>query len=159
MVRAEGLDATGIALISPLLKRLLGAICDELDHRNLNELPPFQQENASSEGPRALHLPPARSQIPEPARLLSVTVWGPEIMGTITEPRAPARAGNPDGARVSVPAPSPTARSAALLSRAVLANRSAGRGRDGGERDDLRIGWMPAGGWRKPWKSIGAETS
>ncbi|HOM83060.1 MAG: 6-carboxytetrahydropterin synthase QueD [Armatimonadetes bacterium] len=87
VVRAEELDATGIALDFTLLKRLLGAICDELDHRNLNELPPFQQENASSEGLARYIYRRLAPQIPEPARLLSVTVWeSPESWARYSEP-------------------------------------------------------------------------
>lgn len=86
VVAAETLDSTGIALDFTLLKRLLGAVCDELDHVYLNELPPFQQENASSEGLARYIYGRLAPDIPEPARLRSVTVWeSPECWARYSE--------------------------------------------------------------------------
>jgi len=48
-VRAEGLDDLGIALDFKSFKRELDSILGELDHKDLNKLPDFSQENPTSE--------------------------------------------------------------------------------------------------------------
>lgn len=72
---AAELDATGLALDFTILKRLLKAVIDELDHAFLNELPPFQQENASSEVIARYIYQRLAPELPAPARLQSVTGW------------------------------------------------------------------------------------
>jgi len=75
IVAAEEVDETGIALDFADLKRLLGAVCNELDHTYLNELPPFREQNATSEGIAQYVYRRLASSIREPASLRSVTVW------------------------------------------------------------------------------------
>ena len=48
-VRGEALDATGMLMDFGVLKRLLRGITEELDHRFLNETPPFDAINPTSE--------------------------------------------------------------------------------------------------------------
>ncbi|MBI2412634.1 MAG: 6-carboxytetrahydropterin synthase QueD [Deltaproteobacteria bacterium] len=48
-VRAERLDKLGMALDFKALKGALNKIVDGLDHRYLNEVPPFDKENATAE--------------------------------------------------------------------------------------------------------------
>lgn len=48
-VRATELDAVGMACDFTLLKRELDAVLAGFDHRNLNETPPFDRINPSSE--------------------------------------------------------------------------------------------------------------
>ncbi len=48
-VRANGLDEIGIALDFKKLKAEVNNVLDELDHKNLNDLPPFNQLNPTSE--------------------------------------------------------------------------------------------------------------
>ena len=46
---AEQLDATGMAIDFSELKAMTGEILEELDHRLLNDLPPFRQQNPTAE--------------------------------------------------------------------------------------------------------------
>lgn len=48
-VRGSALDERGLLLDFNDLKSMLKKITGELDHRNLNELPPFRKRNPSSE--------------------------------------------------------------------------------------------------------------
>ncbi len=48
-IRSEKLDEIGIAVDFKALKRELDALLAELDHKVLNELPPFQKTNPTSE--------------------------------------------------------------------------------------------------------------
>ncbi len=48
-VRGGELDATGMLMDFGVLKRLLRGIMEELDHRFLNETPPFDAINPTSE--------------------------------------------------------------------------------------------------------------
>lgn len=49
VVRADRLDALGLAVDFKELKEATTAILDELDHTYLNELPAFREQNPSSE--------------------------------------------------------------------------------------------------------------
>lgn len=87
VVRAESLDSIGIALDFTVLKRLLKAVVDELDHAFLNDLPPFQTQNASSEGIARYIYQRIAPDVPPPARLHSVTVWeSPDCWARYSEP-------------------------------------------------------------------------
>lgn len=48
-VRGEELDGTGLLIDFTELKAMLRGITDELDHRNINDLPYFAECNPSSE--------------------------------------------------------------------------------------------------------------
>lgn len=48
-VRAERLDHLGMGIDFKQLKKAVNSVVDELDHRNLNELPAFLEVNPSSE--------------------------------------------------------------------------------------------------------------
>ncbi len=48
-VQSERLDEVGLACDFTVLKRELDAILERFDHRNLNETPPFDRLNPSSE--------------------------------------------------------------------------------------------------------------
>lgn len=48
-VRAAQLDELGMGIDFRQLKKAVNAVVDELDHRDLNELPAFQAVNPSSE--------------------------------------------------------------------------------------------------------------
>ena len=49
VVASNGLDDVGIAIDFKAVKKLLEEITEPLDHRNLNDLPPFNQKNPTSE--------------------------------------------------------------------------------------------------------------
>jgi 6-pyruvoyltetrahydropterin/6-carboxytetrahydropterin synthase len=48
-VRGEELDSTGLLIDFTELKSMLRDIIEELDHRNINDIPCFTQQNPSSE--------------------------------------------------------------------------------------------------------------
>ncbi|MBI5875035.1 MAG: 6-carboxytetrahydropterin synthase QueD [Deltaproteobacteria bacterium] len=48
-VAGKGLNKIGLAKDFKVLKRILEGILEELDHKYLNEIPPFDKENPSSE--------------------------------------------------------------------------------------------------------------
>jgi len=48
-VRTRGLDELGMGIDFKLLKSHLRELCDKLDHRYLNEIPPFDKLNPTSE--------------------------------------------------------------------------------------------------------------
>ncbi len=48
-VRAHRLDHLGMGIDFKELKRRVNAVVDQLDHRDLNQLPAFQERNPSSE--------------------------------------------------------------------------------------------------------------
>lgn len=48
-VRSKGLNKIGLAVDFKVLKRTLEEILGKLDHKYLNEIPPFDKENPSSE--------------------------------------------------------------------------------------------------------------
>jgi 6-pyruvoyltetrahydropterin/6-carboxytetrahydropterin synthase len=48
-VRATALDRCGMGIDFKVLKKIVGAVVDKLDHNDLNTLPYFQDKNPSSE--------------------------------------------------------------------------------------------------------------
>ncbi len=78
VVAGEQLDQIGLLQDFTLLKRVLRGIVDKLDHKYLNELPPFDTMNPSAENlARFIHDETAKQlagQMNE-ASLASVTVW------------------------------------------------------------------------------------
>jgi 6-pyruvoyltetrahydropterin/6-carboxytetrahydropterin synthase len=48
-VRATALDQCGMGIDFKVLKKIVGAVVDKLDHNDLNTLPYFQDKNPSSE--------------------------------------------------------------------------------------------------------------
>lgn len=86
VVAAETLGPVGIAFDFVHLKRLLGAICEELDHSYLNDLPAFREENASSETLARYIYRRLAPSLPKPVHLRSVTVWeSPECWARYSE--------------------------------------------------------------------------
>lgn len=77
-VASETLDDRGIALDFRAIKAALNDLLSGLDHRYLNEVPPFDRLNPSSEN-LARHLfEEMERKVPAPARIARVTVWESE---------------------------------------------------------------------------------
>ena len=76
VVRAAQLDETGLAMDFHTLKEHTRKALSSLDHAFLNDIPPFQEANPSSEN-IAKHLfeEIARSLAETPARVVRVNVW------------------------------------------------------------------------------------
>jgi len=74
-VESPTLDERGIAVDFRILKTSLHDLLSRFDHRYLNEIPPFDGMNPSSENlARHLYEEMGKS-VPEPARVSRVTVW------------------------------------------------------------------------------------
>jgi len=78
VVAAGGLDDVGIAIDFKAVKKLLEEITEPFDHRNLNELPPFNQKNPTSENLAAWIYGELEKRLPAGVRPLRVRVWETE---------------------------------------------------------------------------------
>lgn len=74
-VESEELDARGMALDFREMKSALHDILSRLDHKYLNEIPPFDGRNPSSENIARYIFDEMEGKIPAPARLARVVVW------------------------------------------------------------------------------------
>ena len=77
-VEAEELDSRGMALDFREMKAALHDILARLDHKHLNEIPPFDVQNPSSENIARYIYGEMEGRIAVPARLARVTVWESE---------------------------------------------------------------------------------
>ena len=77
-VASERLDDCGIALDFRVLKASVNDLLAALDHRYLNEVPPFDRLNPSSENMARYLFEEMERKIPAPARVERVTVWESE---------------------------------------------------------------------------------
>ncbi len=73
-VEGEDLDECGMLVDFAELKRIFEDILDELDHRNLNEIPPFDEMNPSSENLARHIFGRMKSAIGERASVTRVTI-------------------------------------------------------------------------------------
>jgi 6-pyruvoyltetrahydropterin/6-carboxytetrahydropterin synthase len=89
IVSGEKLDEIGLLQDFTILKRVLRGIVDKLDHKYLNELPPFDTMNPSAENlARFIHDETAKQlagQLGE-ASLASVTVWETDTASATYKP-------------------------------------------------------------------------
>ena len=74
-VIGERLDETGLLIDFKVLKGILRDVLGVLDHRLLNEIPPFDTCNPSSENIAKVIFEQVRERLPEGVRVRSVTVW------------------------------------------------------------------------------------
>ncbi len=78
-VEASALDEVGMGLDFKVIKDATRAVTDRLDHRNLNELAPFDELNPTAENIAAhLYRELARRLDDERVRVRAVTVWETE---------------------------------------------------------------------------------
>ncbi len=80
-VRAEELGEGGMVLDFGELKALLGEVLATLDHRYLNELPPFKEQEPSSENIARFIFEELEGRLPSGVKLYKVTVWESEGAG------------------------------------------------------------------------------
>lgn len=84
-VQSAVLDEEGIACDFTLLKRSLNAVLDRFDHHNLNEIPPFDQMNPSSENIARTVYEELKKSLPQ-VRVTSVEAWeSPDAWATYSE--------------------------------------------------------------------------
>jgi 6-pyruvoyltetrahydropterin/6-carboxytetrahydropterin synthase len=78
VVRGRELDEAGLVMDFGELKRLMNQALDELDHKHLNEVPPFDRDNPSSEMiARHLHGRVAAG-LPAGVEMARVSAWESE---------------------------------------------------------------------------------
>ncbi len=81
-VEAQGLDGLGMGMDFKRIKALAREAVDRLDHRHLNELPPFRERNPTAERiAEHLYRELAPAFAGERTRLLAVTVWETDRAG------------------------------------------------------------------------------
>jgi 6-pyruvoyltetrahydropterin/6-carboxytetrahydropterin synthase len=96
-VRAAELDPCGMGIDFTVLKRVVKQVVDQLDHKDLNTLPCFQDRNPSSEHIAAFIFHGVQAALPDgPYSLHSVGVmetdnqglvyYGGEIIGGVARP-------------------------------------------------------------------------
>lgn len=74
-VESEALDDLGMAVDFRAMKGALHDVLSRLDHKFLNEIPPFDRQNPSSENIARYLFEEIEGKLPAPARLSRVTVW------------------------------------------------------------------------------------
>jgi 6-pyruvoyltetrahydropterin/6-carboxytetrahydropterin synthase len=79
-LEGETLDGIGLLVDFADVKKILHAVIERLDHRNLNEIPPFDRQNPSAENmARYVYEEVSRSLAalrPDvPVRVTSVRIW------------------------------------------------------------------------------------
>ncbi len=85
-VQTDTLSEVGIGVDFKELKLILQSVVKELDHRNLNELPPFVEENPTTENLARYIYTALKRKLGRSVRLASVRVWESETSSvTYTE--------------------------------------------------------------------------
>ena len=75
-VKGNKLDKIGLAYDFTLLKKYLGEILAKYDHTNLNEVPPFNRNNPSSENIATTVYKELKKKLTEaPVSLVKIEVW------------------------------------------------------------------------------------
>ena len=74
-VEGDDLDERGMLMDFAELKREFDGVLDELDHRNLNEIPPFDAVNPSSEHLARYLFGRMRRVIGDTARVSRITIY------------------------------------------------------------------------------------
>jgi 6-pyruvoyltetrahydropterin/6-carboxytetrahydropterin synthase len=89
VLAGEELDATGLLYDFVHLKRVIQGVIRSLDHKYLNELPPFDRLNPSAEN-IARHIYDETSknlhETPNGAGIASITVWETDITAATYRP-------------------------------------------------------------------------
>jgi 6-pyruvoyltetrahydropterin/6-carboxytetrahydropterin synthase len=91
VVTGKELDKIGLLQDFTILKQALRTVTNHLDHKNLNELPPFDKVNPSAENlARFIHEETAKHigarELDGGAQLTSVTVWETETASATYRP-------------------------------------------------------------------------
>lgn len=77
-VESDRLDAVGMALDFRVMKRALSDLLSRWDHKYLNEIPPFTEENPSSENLARRIFDEMEGMLPGHAKVSRVAVWESE---------------------------------------------------------------------------------
>ena len=71
----EALDAAGLLVDFTEIKKLLHAVVERMDHRFLNDVPPFDTLNPSAENMARYVYEEIKRELPAPARVAQVKLW------------------------------------------------------------------------------------
>ena len=77
-IKGERLDATGMLVDFGIFKKLLKALMDALDHKFLNETPPFDRINPTSENLARYLFEELGRKLPDGVLVHEITVWESE---------------------------------------------------------------------------------
>jgi 6-pyruvoyltetrahydropterin/6-carboxytetrahydropterin synthase len=80
------LDAIGLLVDFVEVKRLMRGVIGYLDHRFINDLPPFDVLNPSAENMAKYFYDEISSQLPAPVRLGQVKIWETDITSATYRP-------------------------------------------------------------------------
>ncbi len=78
VVRGSRLDKAGLVMDFGEIKSLMNQVLDTLDHRYLNEVPPFDQQNPSSELIARYLYEQIGAQLPSGISMARVSAWESE---------------------------------------------------------------------------------
>jgi len=86
-VAADGLNADSMVIDFVEAKAAIGAVLDRYDHYHLNEVPPFDTVNPTSESIARVIAEQVQQRLPEGVRVSRVTAWESDRCGAtwITE--------------------------------------------------------------------------
>ena len=77
-VTTDRADDMGISFDFKSLKAITEAIIERLDHRHINEVPPFDRENPTAENLSRYIYEETRKELPTHVHVSQVTVWESE---------------------------------------------------------------------------------
>jgi 6-pyruvoyltetrahydropterin/6-carboxytetrahydropterin synthase len=78
VVQGDRLNEAGLVMDFAELKKVMNRILDRLDHHHLNETPPFDQINPSSELIAKFLFENIGAQLPPEVEMVSVSAWESE---------------------------------------------------------------------------------
>ena len=84
----DRLDAGGMLLDFTDAKRILGEVLEPFDHRHLDEVPPFDRLQPSSEIIARVVAEAVAERLPKGVRVASVTAWESDRCGATFRPEA-----------------------------------------------------------------------
>ena len=85
-VAGEQLDATGLLVDFAQVKRLMGEVIEYLDHRFINDLPPFDQLNPSAENIAKYFYDRVHAGLNDGARISEVKIWETDTSSAVYRP-------------------------------------------------------------------------
>ncbi|HUU90564.1 MAG TPA: 6-carboxytetrahydropterin synthase QueD [Phycisphaerae bacterium] len=85
-LEADHLNHQGMILDFKEGKQILAAALDPFDHAHLNEIPPFDQLNPSSENLARVIAEAVAARLPEGVRVAGVTTWESDRCAAIYRP-------------------------------------------------------------------------
>jgi len=86
-ITGDDLDDGGMLVDFVVVKRLLAEALEDLDHAYLNEVPPFDEINPSSENLARVIAGRVAKRLPAGVRLTSVTTWESERCAVTYRPK------------------------------------------------------------------------